>query len=65
MMTVQCVGAVVTYPHRNDTLAVEAGRRPGLARKLRGLGLQLLQDGDREKTFLFPPALFDQVADAV
>jgi hypothetical protein len=50
------------HPHGGDLLAVEVGRRPATARQLANLGLVLHQDGDSEKTFLFPAHQFDAVA---
>ena len=50
-------------PHGGDLLAVEVDYQPGLARKLRAIpGVKLHQDGDHEKTFLFPVSLFKQLA---
>jgi hypothetical protein len=50
------------YPHGGDQLAVEVDGHPGLARRLAALGLHLHQDGDGEKTFLFPVGRFAEVA---
>jgi hypothetical protein len=50
------------YPYGHGLLAVELNDRPGLARKLRRLGLTMHQSGDREKTSLFPLERFPEVA---
>jgi hypothetical protein len=66
MLTIPCRGGVVIYPHGAGALAVEVDGRPILAKRLAGIpGVVLHQDGDQEKTFLFPVALFDQVAELV
>jgi len=57
---------VTIYPHGGDRLAVEVDGRPGLAKKLAAIpGVELGQDGDGEKTFLFDLGLFDAVAGVV
>lgn len=67
MMTIRCAGRGITiYPHGRDVLAVEVNGRRNIAKKLAGLeGLTVWQDGDRERTFLFPFALFQNVAEIV
>src|SRR5262249_34671141 len=51
------------YPHGGDLLAVEANYRPGIAKQVAALdGVRCVQDGDQEKTFVFPLDLFDSVA---
>jgi hypothetical protein len=64
-MTIPCrLGTI--YPVGGDRLAVEVDYHPHVARKLAALpGAALTQNGDREKTFTFPAALFDQVAAVV
>jgi hypothetical protein len=64
MKQLPCRGKGVTiYPHGGDRLAVEVDGRPGLVKKLAALsGVELWQDGDGEKTFLFDVALFGPVA---
>jgi hypothetical protein len=63
MMQLPCAGRGVTiYPHGGNTLAVEVDYRPGVCRQLDALGLQLHQDGDGEKTYLFDVSRFDEVA---
>jgi hypothetical protein len=54
-----------SYPYGHGLLAVEPNSRPGLACKLRRLGLTMHQSGDREKTFLFPLERFPEVAATV
>jgi hypothetical protein len=67
MMQLPCRGEGVTiYPFGGDRLAVEVDGRPGLAKKLAGIpGVVLWQDGDGEKTFLFPVGRFTEVAAVV
>lgn len=51
------------YPYGGDTLAVMVDGRAITAGKLASLpGLTAIQDGDREKTFLFDVTHFDKVA---
>jgi hypothetical protein len=51
------------YPHGGDLLAVEVDYHPQAVKKLAVLpGVRLHQNGEHEKTFLFPVALFEQVA---
>ena len=67
MMQLPCRGKGVTiYPFGGDRLAVEVDGRPGLAKKLTGTpDVEPWQDGDREKTFLFPVGRFSEVAAVV
>jgi hypothetical protein len=63
LMQIACKGGITIYPHGGDLLAVEVDYHSTLAKRLAALpGVTLHQDGNREKTFLFPLALFDQVA---
>src|SRR6516162_1536222 len=62
MMTIPCRLGVI-YPHGGEHLAVEIDHRPITAKKVAAIpGVIIYQHGDHEKTFLFPVALFDQVA---
>jgi hypothetical protein len=66
MMQMACRGQGVTiYPHGEGTLAVQCDNRRFLAKQLAELGLAIHQDGDTEKTFLFPVARFEEVAKIV
>jgi hypothetical protein len=63
MMQIPCRGGITIYPHGGNMLAVEVDYHRGVAKALTALpGIQLQQDGDREKTFVFPSELFDRVA---
>jgi hypothetical protein len=66
-MQIPCAGKGVTiYPHGGARLAVEIDYRWSVARKVAAIpGVQLHQDGDGEKTYLFDVALFDRVAAVV
>ena len=48
-----------------ETLAIELNRHPGVAKQLVRLGLQIVQDGDHKKTFVFSVDRFDAVAEIV
>jgi hypothetical protein len=51
------------YPFSATLLAVDIDGHPGVAKKVAALpGIRLHQDGDHEKTFVFPLGLFEQVA---
>src|SRR6516162_3941051 len=50
------------YPWSSTLLAVEVDYHPGVARKLARLGLVKVQDGNHEKTFVFPLDRFAEVA---
>ena len=51
------------YPHGTENLAVEVDGHPRIAKQVEAIpGIVLHQDGDDEKTFVFPVNLFDQVA---
>jgi hypothetical protein len=57
---------VVIYPHGEGTLAVELNGHPRLAKKVACLpGVHVWQDGQGEKTFTFPVAMFEPVANVV
>ena len=65
-MQIPCRGRGVTiYPYGEGLLAVQCDHHRFLARKLTALGLRLQQDGDEEKTFVFPVEIFYQVAKIV
>src|SRR5438132_10059903 len=54
------------YPHGRESLAVEVDGHPRIAKQVGAIpGIVLHQDGDDEKTFVFPVDLFDQVAPIV
>jgi hypothetical protein len=65
MFTIPCrFGAI--YPHGGEMLALELDGHSRIARKVASIpGFTLHQDGDDEKTFLFPVSLFEQVAAVV
>jgi hypothetical protein len=66
MMQIPCKGGITIYPHGGSKLAVECDCHPQIARQLCSiLGVELIQDGDHEKTFVFDVSLFDQVATIV
>jgi hypothetical protein len=50
------------YPFGDDLLAVDVDGHPITARRLAELGLRCTQDGDTEKTFVFPVERFAEVA---
>jgi hypothetical protein len=61
-MTIPCRYGTV-YPVGGDRLAVEVDYRPHIAKRLAALpGVVLSQNGDMEKTFSFPVAMFEAVA---
>jgi hypothetical protein len=61
LMEIPCrLGTI--YPHGGEILALEIDHHDFTAARLRGLGLVVAQDGDREKTFLFPVDRFEEVA---
>jgi len=63
MMQIPCAGkGVMIYPHGENLLAVQCDNRPSIAKRLADLGLRLVQDGDAEKTFVFPVERFEEVA---
>jgi hypothetical protein len=64
MMLILCQRGDI-YPYGGDLLAVDVDGRPVTARRLAELGLRLVQDGDNEKTFVFPAEQFAQVAKIV
>jgi hypothetical protein len=62
MMTIPCRWGII-YPHVDEMLALELDGHPKIARQVAGIPCVVLhQDGDEEKTFLFPASLFAQVA---
>ena len=67
LMQLPCRGrGVCIYPHGGDWLAVEVDGRPGLTKEVAATpDVELWQDGDGEKTFLFDVALFGPVAAVV
>jgi hypothetical protein len=65
MMQIPCKFGTI-YWHGRNTLAVEVDYHPGIAHAVAALqGVTLHQDGDHEKTFLFPVELFNQIAEIV
>src|SRR5262249_28340835 len=65
MMEIPCKYGTV-YCHGQDRLAVEVDNHPNMSNALNALeGVSLYQDGEKEKTFLFPLELFDKVAEIV
>jgi hypothetical protein len=64
MMLILCQRGEI-YPYGGDLLAVDIDGRPVTARRLAKPGLRLVQDGDNEKTFVFPVEQFAQVAKIV
>jgi hypothetical protein len=67
MMQLPCRGKGVTiYPFGGDRLAVEVDGRPGLVKELLAIpGVELWQDGTREKACVFDVSLFEAVAAVV
>ena len=62
MMTIPCRWGTI-YPHGGEMLALDLDGHPRVAKQVAAItGIVLHQDGDEEKTFLFPVSLFDQVA---
>jgi hypothetical protein len=54
LMTLPCQRGTI-YPFGLDRLAVEVGGRPDTANRLAAIpGVRLHQEGDRERTFVFP-----------
>lgn len=65
MMEIPCERGTI-YPDDDANLCVMIAYRPITAKKVGGLpGVELVQDGDHEKTFRFPVELFDAVAEIV
>jgi hypothetical protein len=62
MMVLPCERGTI-FPHGGQMLAVEVTY--AMSRRLDALGLVLHQDGDRERTYLFPVSRFDDVAAVV
>jgi hypothetical protein len=62
MMTIPCRAGTI-YPHSAEMLAIELDGHPKIAKQVAKIpGIVLHQDGDNEKTLLFPVGLFDEVA---
>jgi hypothetical protein len=62
MMTIPCRFGTI-HPNGGENLAIEVDGHPRIAKKVGAIpGIVLHQDGDDEKTFVFPTDLFDQVA---
>lgn len=63
MMEIPCKAGIKIYPQGGTKLAVECDYHPQIARQLGTIpGVELTQDGDHEKTFVFDVSLIDQVA---
>ncbi|HMF17667.1 MAG TPA: hypothetical protein VKE98_10705, partial [Gemmataceae bacterium] len=61
LMQISCrLGTI--YPHGGDLLALEIDYHDFTAARLRRLGLEVVQDGDREKTLLFGVDRFEEIA---
>jgi hypothetical protein len=61
MMQLPCKYGVI-YPYGDDLLAIElTGIQRSLWTRLEDLGCRLYQQGDRERTYLFPVALWQEV----
>jgi len=52
----------IVYPHSAKLLAVEIDNHNRIAKELADMGLRCTQDGDQEKTFVFPLERFEEVA---
>jgi hypothetical protein len=66
MKTLLCARGVTIYSVGGDRLAVELDCHGGLAKRLAAIpGVELWQNGDREKTFVFSIDLLDAVAAVV
>jgi hypothetical protein len=62
MMQIPCERGTI-LPWGAAWLAVEVDYHPQTARKVAAIaGVQLVQDGDHEKTFAFPVGVFEEVA---
>jgi hypothetical protein len=62
MVTIPCRRGTI-YPHGGELLALELNGHPKIAKQVAGIpAIALHQDGDDEKTFLFPVSHFDQLA---
>jgi hypothetical protein len=66
-MQIPCRGkGKIIYAHSDTMLALEIDYHRGLAKRISSIpGVVLHQDGDYEKTFLFPPSVFDEIAKIV
>ncbi len=66
MMQIPCRRGVTIFPHSDELLAVELDRHNKMARRIAKLpGTVIHQDGDHEKTILFPVCVFDTIAEIV
>jgi len=62
MMTIPCRSGTI-YPYGGEKLALELNGLPKIAKQVAVIrGVLLYQDGNDEKTFLFPVSLFDRIA---
>jgi hypothetical protein len=62
MQTIPCRFGTIC-PHGGENLAIEVDGHPRIAKQVEAIpGVVLHQDGDDEKTFVFPLSLFDHVA---
>jgi hypothetical protein len=50
------------YPYSATHLAIQVDYHPVVAKRLVRLGFELIQDGDHEKTFIFTPDRFEELA---
>jgi hypothetical protein len=65
LQTILCRFGTI-YPFGEGLLAAEVDYHPRVARRLADIpGVRLHQDGDGEKTFVFPVELFEEVARVV
>src|SRR5262245_43032815 len=64
LQQIRCRRGVI-YPYSATHLAVQVDYHPFVAQRLVRMGFKLIQDGDDEKSFVFPPDRFDEVADFV
>lgn len=53
------------YPYGGKMLGVQIDGHSGIAKRAQALGFQMIQDGDREKTFLVPADRIDEVAELI
>jgi hypothetical protein len=62
MQTIPCRFGTI-YPHGGEKLAIQVDGHNRIAKQMAAIpGIALHQDGDDEKTLVFPVNLFDQVA---
>jgi len=51
------------YPFGGDYLCLEIDNHPGASKKISKItGIELVQDGQKEKTFKFPVSVFEEIA---